>query len=840
MIITCKKHIPFHWLLVTILPWASWVFVASTMGVAFLFSLKKFLENPAGLTFVMSLPGFISIVSGPTVSFISDRIWTRYGRRKPFVVTAWTLCTGCCILMPIMPNFWLLLLAFMLFNIGSDLQSTQEPLKQEIIPPAQRGRAVAGVSWMTNLGILMFYAVAIGRFDDRQFYLGIPLTGEQSIYWAASVGMIVMTLLICLSIKEIDPKSKLLGEKFNLKNFFRSIMSHNLWPVYLLVFGATMLGSGLGVIGTLIYTEQWHFTKQEMGNNIAIGTSINLVIIIVLGYFADRLNRIRAYQVLIILSLLLTAGFYSYVNFILYDRRPSLLEVVIFGEMLSVVGWLTSMVYTPLVYDYVPRNEMGTFMAGSNLLQRLTFLVTLNGVGFFVWLYSSLFLAAGGDMTRVIFRESLPQKEVTALLAKSQWHDPSTGQIRSSKAVTAEPWYDNGAVLSFGRCYEIRFSDPGSVSLKKERDNLEEKRSKTASQEASLRDQSRLLQNREARSREVESILAQAENLKAQQQLLAVKIGKLDETLQCRGENLARQANTNLAGFLLPPGEQIRHAAFVSATVVELATSDRIPTAKLERTLERLRQDNTNVIDLRPVKTESGYGVVVSLAGKTDDETIKLVIKDLCSASHILLPGEFSETQLPRTKRAARCLELDLTTIEDPLTTHLSPVARAVNWCSGWFNLSAGPDRRVSAIGRSLREPGSTEHVCVRSLPCYDERDHAICVRAVFENTPTDSVVTVDSVTLRLQSLLTGSNPLEIAQARTFYDRVVAASAEQRVTVAAPGQESGFAPMKYDYMAGYLWMLMLGLIGFWITLIFLARERRGLIRKRGVEAAAAQ
>ncbi|MEI6196948.1 MAG: MFS transporter, partial [Verrucomicrobiota bacterium] len=275
MIITFKKRIPFHWLVVTIIPWAAWVFVYMVMAVAFMFSLKKFVENPAGLTFVMSLPGIVSIVLGPSVSFISDRIWTRFGRRKPFVITAWTLCGVTVAAMPLMPNFWLLLGAYILFNVGSDLQTTQEPLKQEIIPPAQRGRAVAGVSWMTQLGILMFFAVALGRFDDRMFYLGVPITGEQSIYWAAAAGMLVMTLLICLGIKEVDPKSKVLGEKFNLKNFFRGILNHDLWPVYLLIFGFAMLTTGLGVMGNLLYTDQWHFTKQEMGNNVAIGGIIN-------------------------------------------------------------------------------------------------------------------------------------------------------------------------------------------------------------------------------------------------------------------------------------------------------------------------------------------------------------------------------------------------------------------------------------------------------------------------------------------------------------------------------------------------------------------------------------
>ena len=36
-------------------------------------------------------------------------------------------------------------------------------------------------------------------------------------------------------------------------------------------------------------------------------------------------------------------------------------------------------------------------------------------------------------------------------------------------------------------------------------------------------------------------------------------------------------------------------------------------------------------------------------------------------------------------------------------------------------------------------------------------------------------------------------------------------------------------------MSGYLWMFALGIIGLSITYAFVARERRGLIHKRGLE-----
>jgi Na+/melibiose symporter-like transporter len=841
VIITCKKHIPPHWLVVTIMPWAAWMFVYCVMSVAFLFSLKKFVENPAGLTFVMSLPGFVSIVVGSSVSFMSDRIWTRFGRRKPFVITAWTLCGICVAAMPLMPNFWLLLGAYMLFNIGSDLQTTQEPLKQEIIPPSQRGRAVAGVSWMTQLGLLMFFSVALGRFDDRMFYLGVPITGEQSIYWAAASGMLVMTLLICLGIKEVDPRSKILGVKFNPKNFFRGILNHNLWPVYLLVFGSAMLTAGLGVAGNLLYTDQWHFTKQEMGNNVAIGGVINLFLIVIVGWFADKMNRVRAYQILIVLSLLINLSFYLYVNFVLYDRRPILLELVLFGEALSIIGMLTNMVYMPLVYDYVPRNEMGTYMAGSNLLQRLTGLITLNGLGLFIWLYAVVFLPSGGEMTRVVFRESLEQKQVAAVLAQSIWRDLDTGQPRPAKDISAEPWYATGAVLKYGHAYELRLSDPRSVALKKERDTVEELRGKSQGEEATLRARARLLLLKDTNSPAAANLLTKADKLKADAAPLAAQVGQLDAELQQRGDALRAQAVTNLAPLLLRQGAQIQRATFGAATIVEFATQQRPVAEKLERVLEALRRERADVIDLRPVKTAGGYAVAVSLAGTVDPTTADALNVALASSARRSLPGVFDGHNDVVSVRSVPLLEMDLLTVEEPLILHLSPVSCAINAVLGIFTVPPAPERRLSALGRGLRELNQIEHVGVQALGQADGPDHAIRVRAVLDKQASvaDKEAMADEIGQRLAVVLGGANELHLAQARAFYDRVVTAGSEQRITVAAPVLADGFTPMKYDYMAAYLCMLMLGVIGLLITFLFIRRERRGLIRKRGVEEAEA-
>ena len=111
------------------------------------------------------------------------------------------------------------------------------------------------------------------------------------------------------------------------------------------------------------------------------------------------------------------------------------------------------------------------------------------------------------------------------------------------------------------------------------------------------------------------------------------------------------------------------------------------------------------------------------------------------------------------------------------------------------------------------------------------ERSFAVSV--VLDGSSAPDKAAEDAVTARFAELL--GNPADAAQARALYDSVVRNGASQRITVARPLVSSGFVKRKYDYMSGYLWMFTLGMVGLFITFAFCARERRGLIHKRGLE-----
>ena len=849
MIITCKKKIPFHWVAFAILPWAAFSFKGGVIGTGFLFSLKKFVENPAGLTFVLSLPSFISLVLQPVVSFLSDRIWTRFGRRKPFVGTSFFGIAATMILMPLMPNFWALLAVYMLYNVFADLNSPMEPLKQEIIPPPERGRATAAMSWVSNLATMVFWFVALGRFDDVSYMGGIAVQGETVIYWTGGLLMLMMGLLITLGIREMDQKSPLRGQRLTPATFFGGLLDRELWPVYLLIVGSTCMNfyAGLGALSNLLYTEQWAYTKQEMGINVAVGGIINVFAIAALAIFADRLNRMRAYQTLIVLSLIGQIFYYCYIEFVLPDKHPSLVEIIVFGETLSILGILTGMVYVPLVYDYVRRNKMGTYNAGATVVSRLTVLITLNGVGLFVWGYAVLFQPPAGEMVRVVLRggDENRKPEVLKTLRNANWNQAGAGRAIVPADLATDSWRADGTFSDTGRGWEIRLRNKGSEALSSEKEKLEKERGPLVSNEKILLDRA-ASHTAAGRTEDARKVTAEAEEMRAQEVPLTERIKVIEAELAGRSRVFRGEVEKVLGGRLLAEGEQIIGAQVRGAVVFELATVRRVDVHELELSLDALRRVRPELIDLRPLKQGDVYGLEVSaVLGAGADAAVLAGELQAVVAKAVTdrQPGLFAAGTVPGSVSRQQALTLELMVLETPLETYVSPITRLVNVGLGWIDRVPAPERRLSAVARNLRLPGDANHVRADA----DAEAKAIRITAVMpvvQAVPAAGVDTVaatgtgapDVLTTRIGALLTESGAGEhTGWVRGFYDRVEKSAATQKITVAHPVLATGYAPMKYDYMSGYLWMFVMSMIGILITIAFCRLEARGLVRKYGLE-----
>lgn len=394
---TQHQRIPWRW--VILLQFMSQARILALFASASMtFTMRKYIDSPIIINSVSSLDVLFNLLIAAPCLYYSDRIWTRKGRRLPFILASFTMLAITIMLLPLAGSAVPIAVLVVLWLIFWDVGSTFDILMMEIIPPEQRGRASAINSWMFNCIIMLSAVVISGRFDDVVKSLGITLRGEQLIYWWGAICLIFCILFMWIFVKENKPTGPPPTDHGRgVKGAITSLFAEkSLWPVYFLVFSTILMQSGLGAIDPLLMTEQWGYSKQDMGTNVFFGGLINMFIVIpAIGLVVDRFDRLKMFTLGVVATLIFQIAYYCFVQFSLPDRRPTIAHMIVFGQMLSIAGQLANIALKPLIFDYIPRDKMGTAQAGLNFVSSLTRLITLNGIGLWVAYYSKWFLPEG-------------------------------------------------------------------------------------------------------------------------------------------------------------------------------------------------------------------------------------------------------------------------------------------------------------------------------------------------------------------------------------------------------------------------------------------------------------
>lgn len=432
MLITRKTKVPTHWVFYAQIPFVMAIVANFATGAPFIFALKKFIDNTAAISFLLSIEVTITVLGGPFAAWLSDRVWTRYGRRKIFVVISNIPQAAALIAMPFAPNLMYLLVCRWIYGIFGDIGTPNQALTMEVVPSKQRGLGSGFFNAQINFCNLVFWWLVFGRLDDVYFtgpfrYLS-EISGEILVFCSAGLLLLAICFYTFYGIHEVEPPNRKTldderrsGENFIVlfaRTFFKDVLSKDLLPLYLLMLIGTLTSVGLGVLGPLLFTEQWGFTKQQMGNNFAVGAAYGILLSLFSGWIADRTSKIRVYTIALILALIAKIAWTIYVSY-QPDHRPSLTEVIVFGNIQFTFSTLAGVVAFPLLLEYVERNRLGSAAAGQALFSGLIKNGFTMFVGSYVLVWSIFFLPQAGDRVEMVFRDSLTHETVLEKI-----HDP--------------------------------------------------------------------------------------------------------------------------------------------------------------------------------------------------------------------------------------------------------------------------------------------------------------------------------------------------------------------------------------------------------------------------------
>lgn len=401
---TGQSHVPWLWVVLFAFPAASNTLLESISGVALTYTMKKFVSDPALITLMGSANIAFNFLVAPWAAWKSDHIWTRMGRRRPFLIFGWGLLLLSIVWIPFVPTLPLLVLCIIVYQFCADIGyvGPWTPLYYEMIPSHQRGRAVVIKRIGTVSARLLFNLLLIGQFDHLlsiNWTMGLipgtqfQIRGETLIYMCGAFAVLLVVLQMIFLVREKKPVNPPTARKFSPALYVKELFGERQWRLlFLLMFCSLALTAGLGQLNPLLITEQFGYTKAQYGQLMSINIGFEICVLLPIALFLiDRLDRFRLFQAGLILSTVQAFCYWFFVQYGATDGVPTFYQIVLFNLWNSAADVVAGLALEPLIFDFVPRNKMGTINSGFLFVRGALSLLVFNGVGLWVKFFTMWF-----------------------------------------------------------------------------------------------------------------------------------------------------------------------------------------------------------------------------------------------------------------------------------------------------------------------------------------------------------------------------------------------------------------------------------------------------------------
>lgn len=398
---TRQPQVPWLWAFLLTGHWGVATYIEQISNIAITFKLRPLVEAPIWITLITSFNVIFNVLVGASINYSSDRLWTRWGRRRPFILFGQAVIVVGLILLPGVNSLGALVAVLFCYEMLRDVNSPFEPLLNEIVPPQQRGRSAAmGKIWRTAV-TAFFFGVMIAQYDHvHHLPFGWVVTGEQAIFWVGSIFALYTFLVVGYCVKETPPaadwqRPKWPGLGRAVRGYFTDVFGNPQWRgLYWVGLAMTIFWIGLGSLAPLLYTEQFLYSKATYGHIVAIGTPFNILLFLPIGgWLADRIDRMLIFKWGAIATAVMHFVFYLIVRGM--DGPPPIPFLIVFALVSNGLSTIAAMAANPLIFDFVPRDKLGTVSSGIGVVRGVAMVLINNGVGLWVTVWSGWFEQPG-------------------------------------------------------------------------------------------------------------------------------------------------------------------------------------------------------------------------------------------------------------------------------------------------------------------------------------------------------------------------------------------------------------------------------------------------------------
>ena len=408
--------------------WQLWNLSFGFFGVQIAYSLQSanisrifatLGADPHSLSFFWILPPLMGMIVQPLVGKYSDRTWTRFGRRIPYLFLGSLIAIAVMCLLPNAGNFNLAVGGAMVFGLvalmllDTSINMAMQPFKMlvgDMVSEQQKSKAYSIQSFLVNAGglvgfIFPFLFAWIGIANSAPEGQ-VPDTVKYSFYVGAAI-LILCVLYTTFKVKEMPPKEyaefhgidpnkteeKALGMLTLLKKAPSAFWTVGLvqffcWAAFLYMWTYTNGAISDTVWGTTDVTSEGY---QTAGNWVGVLFAIQSVGSVLWALVIPKFRNIKTAYVV---SLLIGAAGFASVFFI-HDQYMLFASFLLIG-----VAWaaMLSIPFT-LLTNSLSGDHIGTYLGLFNGTICLPQIVAAACGGFLLKLVGgaqvSMFIVAG-------------------------------------------------------------------------------------------------------------------------------------------------------------------------------------------------------------------------------------------------------------------------------------------------------------------------------------------------------------------------------------------------------------------------------------------------------------
>jgi hypothetical protein len=594
-----------------------------------------------------------------------------------------------------------------------------------------------------------------------------------------------------------------------------------------------------------LYTEQWGYSLQDMGSNTTIGLLILLPIIVVFGWLADRVSKMAVFLGAITVATTVFAGYYLFVRLGLAGQRPELWQILAFGTMAGGCVQLAQTMSWPLLFEYIPRKQMGTANAGFELVWALLGAMLPPIMGWWIAGYSAVFLPGAGSQLHVVLNAPVP---VAVLETKLR---PETEGSGSANGLDIRPFAFPGRDAAEASQVLITLEDePGAASQGRAGFLRDERAALTKRLEGmALVEQGQgssfllrlfdLFRDGPKTRAEIEPRLA----------AIDAEIAERESELNGRVEAFRSTVASRLGSLLAAPAGDLADVQRIACEETQFPLSQRPMKPVVAAVSRALRARHPDIVGFTVEAAPDDPGAPAALS------VIRVLGADPHAAPALDLRAEIAalldhpETlRAEKTKRgfvAAMAAKLGISS--DLSDAEIAPLVQRMVDTIAWDRARPRPLpalRLVLSLTNALtpaeagRLAGALAVQGQRLVDASPVADRSVAIVATFlpgrEDAPA-SAATLDAdapVRARLSAVADAALPLSTIE-RLYLDATPALRTVRSAPKAAV-VDARFAPRKYDYFSAYLLLTIAGFVGCGCTLAVIRMEKIGWIQRLGV------